>query len=726
MKINKVVLKNIGPHEDLQVELQSGMIGVLGANGAGKSTFINATYAALTNDFSRFGGTKADVIKNDCGKARSFITLQGEHRGQSFELTRHLRPNKNELVIEGNGKTRVFTKANEVNEAVESELNVNKLVIDKYVFVNQWDMFSFLSQTASERAKTFQYLCGTSEASKIHKACLDYSNRRTGEMLVDNSADLEASIEECTTRMADLKQECLDAKSQMIGEAEIEEFRALLARKDVADAALEQVVKYDELIETTGNDIARHLQQSAEFTIMAATCEQELQQIEGDDLYQAVKQWDSNQIRDILSNLEDVRLDRHAALESLSILDVKFQDVQLVPDSDFASNRVQTTRRVELEYDQQQLHIRRHEQQQLELMLRQGHEQSCTQCGQMVTEEYLADKREEFKSDALAIATLSASVETRSDLYAAQSEYVATSKRLNDLLSSYKQREEDLLSTLPEGSGVAGEDQLEAASDRLDLHAQVSSALKLNQETLGKLETKAARAQGGLEKLMSSRDEHQVCVDDQPEFDDVISASDAIDKQALLSRTYVGSHGAWVEAKKSRSRTRKTLKKLKLRIVKDVKINSLTKTVLAAGDLFHWNSLPKTVSQANMEMMVDDINENLGLFDNPFYVEASSDLTFLAYFPGKPPVKASQLSGGQKVILAIAFRMALDRVFGHDVGMMFLDEPTAGLDADNVTYFHDALQQLASKVSGDRQLVVITHVQSLGGVFDQLVEIQKG
>jgi hypothetical protein len=215
-------------------------------------------------------------------------------------------------------------------------------------------------------------------------------------------------------------------------------------------------------------------------------------------------------------------------------------------------------------------------------------------------------------------------------------------------------------------------------------------------------------------------------VDDQPEFDDVISASDAIDKQALLSRTYVGSHGAWVEAKKSRSRTRKTLKKLKLRIVKDVKINSLTKTVLAAGDLFHWNSLPKTVSQANMEMMVDDINENLGLFDNPFYVEASSDLTFLAYFPGKPPVKASQLSGGQKVILAIAFRAALDRVFGHDVGMMFLDEPTAGLDADNVTYFHDALQQLASKVSGDRQLVVITHVQSLGGVFDQLVEIQKG
>ena len=141
--------------------------------------------------------------------------------------------------------------------------------------------------------------------------------------------------------------------------------------------------------------------------------------------------------------------------------------------------------------------------------------------------------------------------------------------------------------------------------------------------------------------------------------------------------------------------------------------------------MFHWNNLPKTVSQANLELLVDDINDNLQMFNNPFYVEADQDLTFKVYFPGKSPVKAKQLSGGQKVILAIAFRAALDRVFGHDVGMMFLDEPTAGLDADNVEFFHDALQQLAKKVHGNRQLVVITHVQELGGVFDQLVEINK-
>ncbi len=88
MKIENVKLKNIGPHSNLEISMSSGLIGIIGANGAGKSTLINSVYAALTNDFSRFGGTKADVIKNDCGKEQSYIYVTGSHRGQEFELTR--------------------------------------------------------------------------------------------------------------------------------------------------------------------------------------------------------------------------------------------------------------------------------------------------------------------------------------------------------------------------------------------------------------------------------------------------------------------------------------------------------------------------------------------------------------------------------------------------------------------------------------------------------------
>ncbi len=167
------------------------------------------------------------------------------------------------------------------------------------------------------------------------------------------------------------------------------------------------------------------------------------------------------------------------------------------------------------------------------------------------------------------------------------------------------------------------------------------------------------------------------------------------------------------------------LRSLQDRLKKHADAQKLVHVVSECEDLFHWSGLPKVVSQSNMELLVEDINENLSLFDNPFSVQASEDLTFLAYFSGKPPVKANQLSGGQKVVLAIAFRAALDRVFGHDVGMMFLDEPTAGLDTDNIDYFHTALQQFSAKMSGQRQIAVITHVQELESVFDQVVTVQK-
>ena len=157
MRINEVQLKNIGPHEEFHVELTSGLIGLLGPNGAGKSTLVNSIYAALTNDYTRFSNVKADIITNNSGKKQSYIRITGSHHNQAFELTRWLRPNKNELVI----GDKVYTKATDINQAIEEQLGISKLVIDKYVFVNQWEMFQFLSQTDSERAKTFQYLCGT-------------------------------------------------------------------------------------------------------------------------------------------------------------------------------------------------------------------------------------------------------------------------------------------------------------------------------------------------------------------------------------------------------------------------------------------------------------------------------------------------------------------------------------------------------------------------------------
>jgi exonuclease SbcC len=151
----------------------------------------------------------------------------------------------------------------------------------------------------------------------------------------------------------------------------------------------------------------------------------------------------------------------------------------------------------------------------------------------------------------------------------------------------------------------------------------------------------------------------------------------------------------------------------------------LLEIVRQTAQVFHWNEMPKYVAQAHLDRIVASINQTLQLFGSPFYVSADADLKFLVHLPGKPPMSTSQLSGGQKVVLAVAFRTAVGNVFGHDIGMMFLDEPTAGLDADNVAYFQDAIQQLSQRLQADSQLVIITHSRSMLNIFDQVLEIGR-
>jgi len=227
MKIEKVKLKNIGPHRDLEVLFNTGLIGLVGANGAGKSTLINSIYAAMTNDFSRFNATKAEIISNNCGEEESFIEVVAKHRGRSFNIRRSLRPNKSTLQIDD---STTFTKSSEVDAEIAGNLGISKAVIDKYVFVDQWQMFQFLSDTASERAKTFQYLCGTESAMTIHKACSDFVSNHKNTDIVDNSLELQEALDLSQKRIDSYEKELAAAKKAIVPQSLIDK-----ANQDIED-----------------------------------------------------------------------------------------------------------------------------------------------------------------------------------------------------------------------------------------------------------------------------------------------------------------------------------------------------------------------------------------------------------------------------------------------------------------------------------------------------------
>ena len=704
MRIEKVQLKNIGLHADLHIELSSGLVGVLGANGSGKSTLINSIYAALTNDFSRFGGTKSDVIKNDCGKEQSFVEIAGVHRNQQFTLTRWLKPNKNKLVI-GN---KEYTKANEVNEAIEGELNIPKAIIDKYVFVKQWDMFSFLSQTASERAKTFQHLCGIDVASKIHQACNDYV-RNTPSVIADNSLELTEQIEWHQTRLAELSAEWEADEKRQVEDAVIEAAHALLKNKDDCDAALEFVTTKTPELEEIQASIAKYKGQYTLAKETRAFLLEEVRKTKEHPLYPWTRKYTALRrlhadIKDIKKRLKQLAEEEHVAIDEM--LEFSEEDSERIEEIDTRREELLALKGLEAHFaDFSKENFTRGEE--------------CPTCKQLVDKHHIEQICSEIDERHQEIIKLQAELEELEDLRKGQE--LATEKYTSavDAYAKTKKQLHRHEAKLPKGE-VSLEEVLELKNHVSDLRAELKKNSK--DRILGYREmVRELRKQE--KKLAAEIQEKRDLVVLTPHADDVMKASDLIEEQQELANHLTMLERVESEINFSLTGLKSTLADLKARLAEQAKIQNLMATVTAAGDLFYWNNLPKIVAQSNMEMLVDDINENLGLFNNPFFVEASDDLTFRVYFPGKPPVKASQLSGGQKVVLAIAFRAALDRVFGHDAGMMFLDEPTAGLDADNIAYFHDALSQLSSKTTENRQMVVITHVQELGGVFDQVVEV---
>jgi exonuclease SbcC len=142
--------------------------------------------------------------------------------------------------------------------------------------------------------------------------------------------------------------------------------------------------------------------------------------------------------------------------------------------------------------------------------------------------------------------------------------------------------------------------------------------------------------------------------------------------------------------------------------------------------ILHRDSLPRLVAQNYLELMEDEINNLLVRFGSSFSVQADESLSFMATFHDGRRVPAARLSGGEKVLLALAFRVAVNDIFAKDLGLLVLDEPTAGLDEGNLACLRIAVERL-KELSAARglQVIMITHERDLHNLFDHVIEMER-
>jgi DNA repair exonuclease SbcCD ATPase subunit len=145
----------------------------------------------------------------------------------------------------------------------------------------------------------------------------------------------------------------------------------------------------------------------------------------------------------------------------------------------------------------------------------------------------------------------------------------------------------------------------------------------------------------------------------------------------------------------------------------------------ALRTVFHRNEAARMVSYTYIETMIDEINSTLGLFDAPFRVEMDETLGFTARFLDGVRVQPDKrLSVGERIVLAIAFRVTVNATFANQIGVLVLDEPTAGLDEHNLGCLPRAIERLRD-LSHARglQVLFVTHEPRIGHLFDHYIEL---
>lgn len=157
MKITKIELKNWGPHKSLSLDMDASVVGIVGANGKGKSNLLQAIDYAFTANLNKQKSEK--YIRNfglPDGATAASVTLEFEKGGKKGILSRTITSTTSRRRLEWDGET--WTKAADVEQKLEDILGTDKASLANAVFIKQGELANMVKGTPSERHTIFQKL----------------------------------------------------------------------------------------------------------------------------------------------------------------------------------------------------------------------------------------------------------------------------------------------------------------------------------------------------------------------------------------------------------------------------------------------------------------------------------------------------------------------------------------------------------------------------------------
>lgn len=711
MWFRKLKVCNVGPFADLEINFTRGSVGIFGRNGKGKSTVLNLLYALATNDFSRFDGVKADMVRNTAGpKDKSFIRGEIEHNGKVLDITRNMKPTKTDpnttLVIDG---AAPITNADKAEEEINKVLGIDRKLLDLYVFKEQHKVYDFLTTGPAERAKAYQVLCRTEDCEKIWDMLGEFLNKdkEVNVEIVDNSDELTQAIAELNMQLEAIAEQKKAAAEQLCEDKYLDRYKQRVKDADRLAAYEEEKLEVEGDI-TTGETLVKKRKKTldaAKEELDEVQAKFDKRKTKADDTRAALKSWEAyRQYRKQRKRLNDEK-------DSLAIEGE--QNVPPVPvdNADKLEAWKKTLLRTESDLEQAQKVV---------AAFQVTGRTECPTCKTPV--DHIRDHLEEMKKKVKELPAEIAKMEKRIE---AVEEYNTAARKYEKWKAGYDARVKSNAASLDSLKTVEAPDGTED-----ELKEWLAKFEALRDERDGKFanhrgyERDYEKAEDGL-KLKKTRLSEIVQrmseLDVEPEK--VEKAKKRLAEHSVATNEIATLEGEEKGVRKQIEGKQADLKKLRTKLKRTKKVRQMAKVISEVREVLHRDKLPRKVATTNLARMEGDINDGLGHFGDPFWVETNGELSFTVHKSGEPPQPAGRLSTGQRVILALAFWPAVASLWATDLGMLCLDEPTANLDGENRKFLAQALGAMTAKVRGQRQLIMVTHDPDLRTAFDQVVDL---
>ena len=766
MHLKRIELTNYRQHRQLDVDFSGNLIAVLGPNGCGKSNLIGAIQFALTGEQPGF--TKADLTTwgEKEGSVRLFFTAGP--RNDEFVVT---RKTNGDVVLKVGDET--VKQAKKVEEALREKAGLDKELIRQIVFVPQKGIDAILFDDPKNREVAFQRLIGIGNASKIYEAL------RTEIAAYDKPQGFDEAIARARQQLADqeaVAKKCREALAKYENAVKtLPSKESLEAEVDQCAGAQQAIAAYVRAEQALADTQAQHESALAKLSGMGAVSEEEEQKLR-------------NEHAELSAELDIKRKELDECKESVRFLSrmKELADALTCASERYGAataelNDITEKYKTKIEDDKSEVDRLGAEQVSAESELRSlrnlvkeaSSDGTCPVCGAQASQEDIekhlkekisaAEERSKSACDKAKEARMAYDKRWAEEQGAREKEKreknaydialaaLQKAKDANvegceiDVLTqvvSYKGQTPDDLPNIQK-TQVDVQNRIGAINDRMSEISKSLSAIESTKRQAKDARDNVAKLAAQIDLIGNNRrdcaeklaglgiDPESVKNGDEGSCDNALRKARAnLDAYNGILRDMAGTKGQLEAAEETIKKTRSFVDELVQKKELEEKVKAKVDTLKRSRDWFHYREGPRIMSQNVMKELTACVNSYLDQFCAPFVVEAEEEgFGFRCCFiDGRsmpdPHPDASLLSGGQKVALAIAFRMAIYMCFGGELGLLSLDEPTAYLDDASIGHLGELLQKVGEVARNKGlQILMATHEKAIMPFLDTRIDL---